>query len=191
VFEFDVVDPLEPLYLTPSEILKIRSEARVQASHFAQVYPNVTAEINSLFENGGSALNMCSQVKRLRSRRPRLDPYEIALDDMDRDDVFLEPNDYIADDQSDRQDCNDETLDDINYFCTMRGLESRISPLFRLNRRVTIRKVINLQTEMKKSGCCATQIQMGLRAVSAQASQRARTFARYQAALDECEVYNV
>ena len=191
VIEFDVIDPLEPIYLTASEILKIRSDARLQASHFAQVYPAFIAEINFLFENGGRTLNLLSHIKKLRSRRRRLDPYDIALDSDDRDlDAFIAvQNDFMVDeDFSEVQYYDDETFDDLNYFCSMRGLESRISPLFRLNRRMTIRNVINLQTEMKKSRCSPTQIQMGLRAVSAQGSQKARSFAYFQATLDEFEV---
>ena len=194
VFEFDVVDPVEPLYLTAAEILKIRSDARHEASHFAQVYPKVIAEMNFAFENGGNTLNPSSQIKKLRSCRRRLDPYDVALESIDRDvDVFMNTHtEYADDDVSDQQDWDSEdTLDERYYFCTMRGLESRISPLFRLNRRMTIRNVINLQTEMKKSRCCPAQTQMGLRAVYTQASQKSRSFAFYQAALDEYEVYTM
>ena len=191
VLEFDSADPLEPLYLTSSEIMKIRVNAKVEASHFAQVYPNYIAEINHLFQNGGGSLNLANQVKRLRTRRRRLDPFDIALQSPDRD--VDQCNEYteelnVANNLSDLPDGNDNSFDDMSYFCTMRGLESRISPLFRLNRRLTIRKVINLQAELKNSGCCPVQIQMGLRAVSAHASQRPISFAIYQAALDECEV---
>ena len=147
-----------------------------------------------MFEKGGSALNPFSQIKKLRSRRTRLDPFDVAFESIDRDvpiDASIDIHNEFAEDcdQSDQQDYDDNTLDELKYFCTMRGLESRISPLFRLNRRKTIRNVINLQAEMKRSGCDPTQIQMGLRAVCTQASQKARSFATYQATLDECEVY--
>ena len=194
VYEYDFVEPIQPLYLTSCEILKIRSDARLQATHFAQAYPSVIAEINYAFENGERSMNHYLQIRMLRRRRRRRDPYDVAFDSVDRDvEAYIDGQNesFDDDDQSDRLDCDDELLDDQTYFCSMRGLESRISPLFRLNRRMTIRKVINLQAEMKKSGCCSTQVQMGLRAVCAQASQKARSFAYFQATLDEFEAYNI
>jgi hypothetical protein len=194
VYEFENVEPVQPLYLTAGEILKIRADARLQASHFAQAYPNVIAEINHAFENGERSSNHFRQIRELRCRRRRLDPYDVAFQSMDRDvAAFIdEQNAFLVDDdQIEQLDYDDELLDDRKYFCTMRGLESRVSPLFRLNRRMTIRKVLNLQAEMKQSGCSPAQVQMGLRAVCAQASQKACSFALYQAVLDEFEVYNI
>lgn len=194
VYEYKLVEPVQPLYLTTSEILKIRSDARLQASHFAQAYPNVIAEINCAFESGERSLDHYSQIKKLRCRRRRLDPYDVAFESMDRDvAAFIDERNalWVDDDQSEQLDCDDDMLDDRKYFCSIRGLESRASPLFRLNRRMTIRNVLNLQTEMKRSGCCPSQMQMGLRAVCAQSSQKARSFAFYQAVLDEFEVYNI
>ena len=191
VFEYEYVDPVEPLYLTASEIMKIRSDARRQASHFSQAYPDVIAEINSAFEDGGSRMNHASQVKKLRRRRQLKNIYDVAFESYDRDeDGSINGQEECLID-GDQRDCDDELVDDANYFCTMRGLETRISPMFRLSRRMTIRNVINFQTEMKRSGCCPTQIQMGLRAVCAQGSQRARAFACYQATLDEFEVFHM
>jgi hypothetical protein len=192
VYEYEPTEPFEALYLTPDEILKIRSDARKQAVHFAQVYPSYVAAINETFDTIGTCERNFSQIEKLRRRRRRRDPFEVAFESSDRDE-----DNFFEEEQNTEKHCefsqlasyDDDLFDDVEYFCSMRGLETRISPLFRINRRLTIKSVLDIQREMKKSGCCPAQVQMGLRAVCAQASQKARAFASFQADLDEIEVY--
>jgi hypothetical protein len=191
VHEYIQGEPVEPLYLTTNEIQSIRSDARKQSLLLAKIYPNLAKEIQNIFENGGSSLKHSNQIKSLRRRRPRCDPYADALESNDRDDdiFFDDSTKTVMNFYGEEPLCDDEDmLDDKYYFCTMRGLETRISPSFRIHRRMQINNVLDLQTKMKESGCCSIQIQMGLRAVSAQLSQKSRAFALYQASLDEVEI---
>jgi hypothetical protein len=186
IHEFERVDPVNTLYLTPEEMLQIRSNLRRQAAQFAADHPDFTQAINELLENGNSVDDISAQLETLRRRRRRSCPFQDSMKWLELDSNNDDDSDFEEDDASYDQYCDDEACDD-KYFCPMRGLETRISPLFRIRRRWAIHSILDMQQEMQESGCCTAQIEMGLRAVCVQVSQKARLFAVHQAKLDEKE----
>ena len=193
VHEFEFVEPVDALYLTPREITLIRCNVRAQAAQFAADHPDFVEQINELLENGISVADASTQIESLRRRRrrrycngfqastkgPELDPESSdgkVFGDEEKKVKEVIPELY-----------GDDDAVDSDYFGPVRGLETRISPLFRIRRRWAIHGVLDLQQEMKGAGCCTTQVEMGLRAVCVQVAQKARSFALLQAALDEWE----
>lgn len=186
IHEFESVESVYALYLTPDEMLQIRSNLRRQAAHFAADHPDFIQAINELLENGSSVEDISSQLKTLRHRRRRRAPFQACMKWLELDSVNDDDRNYEYDEVGHEPYCDDEAYND-DFFCPMRGLETRISPLFRIRRRWAIHSILDMQQEMKDAGCCKAQIEMGLRAVCVQVSQKARSFAVLQATLDEHE----
>lgn len=190
VHEFASVEPVEALYLTGGEIHQIRSGARRQAVQFAEDHPDYVEEINELLENIDSSSDIGVQLETLRRRHLRRNTHKISTKWLDLDPEEIEDEVYCEDEEEKEdipaQFCDDDVVDS-DYYCPMRGLETRITPLFRIRRRWAIHSVLEMQQDMKEAGCCATQVEMGLRAVCVQVSQKSRSFALHQALLDELE----
>jgi hypothetical protein len=187
------------LFFTAEEIITMRSEARRQAKRFASDYPDYGATLEQLYNDNGTT-DWESVKKTLRTRRKRKHAMKIAskwslLDDdgdIDRED------DYCFDEDTKEEESNQDDIyanlkesEEIDeFFChaDMRGLEFRITPMFRMHRKQAIDAILQLQKDMKFAGCCPLQIEMGLRAKAVQFSSRTKQFAVNQAVLDNSEV---
>jgi hypothetical protein len=199
VVEFETVAPLQVLSLTSVEIVQIRLQARRQAAQFAADHADYIDLLNECFEQGTSfASEPSSQLEPLRRRRLRRNTFqvcnkwlELESDVVDNDDQ----NDFNFEDEEEEEPiaissmyCDDD-VQNADYYCTMRGLETRLTPALRLRRRWAIQSVLQLQREMKDAHCDSMQMELGLRATAVQVSKKAHAFARFQALLDEMEVY--
>jgi hypothetical protein len=204
VLEFETVEPLQVLSLTSVEIVQIRLQARRQAAQFAADHPDYIELLNECFEQSNSSCvpEPRAQLEPLRRRRLRRNTFqvcnkwlELESEIVDNDD---QANDFNFDDEEEEpvaataapMYCDDE-VDHADYYGTMRGLETRLTPALRLRRRWAIHSVLQLQREMKEARCDAVQMELGLRATGVQVSKKAQAFARFQALLDEMEVHGI
>jgi hypothetical protein len=209
VVEFETVEPLQVLSLTSVEIVHIRLQARRQAAQFAADHPDYIDLLDECFEQGinsssssSSIPEPSSQLEPLRRRRLRRNTFQVSTKWLELESEVVDnddQNDYYFEDEEAEEEpvavvapmyCDDD-VDNADYYCTMRGLETRLTPALRLRRRWAIASVLQLQREMKDARCDATQMELGLRATGVQVSKKAQAFARFQALLDEMEVYGI
>lgn len=194
IVRFPYIEPLEALYLTAQEILDIRTGARRQAAQFAADHPDYVESVIEMLENGKSEHDTGIQLETLRRRRRRRNTFKVSTKWLDSEPLDSNDGDCYFDDEEDEESvvlepyCEDDVCD-ADYYCTMRGLETRSTPLFRLRKKWAIRSVLQIQQEMNQAGCCPAQVEMGLRATAVQATKKSRLFAYHQALLDEDEVY--
>jgi hypothetical protein len=191
------------LFFTLDEIDHMRTDARRQANRFAVDYPDYVETLERLYHHGATATmaDLESVRKELRHRRKRKHAMAIALKWSILDDDSNDEEDYVFDHYGSEV---APVPDEVNYYASaqedaeldnevfchvdMRGLEIRVTPTFRLHRKLAIDAVLHLQRDMKRAGCCPAQIEMGLRAKAVQFSNRAKQFAVQQAQLDNMEL---
>lgn len=180
VFEFESA-PEEcafDLYFSQDDIMEIRRGCRKIAAEFAAEYPDYSDSVEALY-NGGYCNELKDALRNRRRRRAVGDASAAWLDiiDLEDEDEYDDNDSFCGDDE-----------DNDNFYCTMRGLEARIAPTFRMRRRWAIHNVLKLQQEMKTAQCKSSQIELGLRARSVQITQKSRNYAIQQAALDQMDV---
>lgn len=181
----------DSLYYRPEDIQENRTQIRKVCTRFATDYPDYVREIEGVFDNGLVDKDMLDLVQTLRQRRKQLNPFKISMKWLEIDDEE-DPSISYDEEEEDTDDVDvyrHDDDEDVDVYCTMRGLESRVVSKLRSDRRFAITKVLLLQDEMREAGCERLQIEMGLRAVATQVSQKARFFAVHQALLDAQERY--
>jgi hypothetical protein len=167
------------LFYSGDEIMEMRKESRREACRFATDYPDYVEMVNKMIEGDyGKNLEELRDIMRLRRKRRTRTPLKPSSDSwrksMEWLDFEIEDDDLYGDDNDGNIDelepvmsassCEDDEDND-DFYCTMRGTESRIAPSMRSQRRVSIRSILELQQEGKH---CGVELSVGLRARSVQ-----------------------
>jgi hypothetical protein len=198
VFEFERApeECFTSLFYSCDEIMEMRKESRKEACRFTTDYPDYADMVTKMIEGDyGKNLEELRDVMRLRRKRrtplkPSTDSWRKSMEWLDYE---LEDDDLYGDDNDENADevepvvvtsCDDDEEND-DFYCTMRGMELRIAPSMRSQRRIVIRNILELQNEGKHSGVA---LSIGLRARSVQLTKKARDFAILQAVLDSLEI---